>query len=121
MADEATHLSQAAHNAAFLEAIDKERYPDWAVTVVFYVALHYVDAFLARKGRHEPATHENRERLAKTFTELRRVVPQYLRLKSASVRARYHGEKPSAEDVQRLIDSPLAELRSRIEALLQQP
>ena len=98
-----------------------ERYPDWAVTVVFYVALHYVDAFLARKGRHEPATHENRERLAKTFKELRRVVPQYLRLKSASIRARHHGDNPSAEDVQRLIDSPLAELRSRIEALLQQP
>jgi len=42
----ADHITQWKHNRAFLATIPPD-YPDWVVTVAFYVALHAVDALLA--------------------------------------------------------------------------
>ena len=39
-----------------------ERYTEWEVTMLFYSALHYVDAFLATRGLH-PQSHLERKDL----------------------------------------------------------
>src|SRR5437762_2448334 len=39
------HLDQAQHNEQFFAKIDPSVNGDWAVTVLFYAALHYVDAY----------------------------------------------------------------------------
>ena len=45
MANPSKHLDQWKHNRAFSSEISGA-YPDWIVTVAFYVALHAVDALL---------------------------------------------------------------------------
>lgn len=42
---ESNHIKQWKHNRNFVSTIDPE-YPDWAITAVFYTALHVVDALL---------------------------------------------------------------------------
>ncbi len=43
------HLAKARSNEESLASLnlDNSRFLDWAITVMFYAALHYVDAFLA--------------------------------------------------------------------------
>ncbi len=49
------HIAQWKHNREFLLAISPD-YPDWLVTVTFYVALHAVDTLL-RFDKINPTTH----------------------------------------------------------------
>jgi hypothetical protein len=54
------HLKQAQHNEQLADALSKGAYIDWAVTVLFYAALHYVDAVLA-VSQVNPDTHGERQ------------------------------------------------------------
>lgn len=54
VANSFAHRRKALHNEKFLGVIQRNDvgpsflYPDWMVTVAFYIGLHYVDARLAR-------------------------------------------------------------------------
>lgn len=55
------HLDKAIHNEAViitLLELDNKPY-DWLVTISFYSALHYVNAFLALKGDLHPTDHHS--------------------------------------------------------------
>jgi hypothetical protein len=82
------HLAQARHNSRFYSAIDRAEFRDWAVTILFYVGLHYVDALLADKGIH-PSQHKLRDNAINRVAELRPVYAHYSALKNASFNARY--------------------------------
>jgi len=56
--DPAPHLEQAEHNENFFHAV-RRKFPDWALTGLFYSALQYIDAFLAKKGQM-PHDHKTR-------------------------------------------------------------
>ena len=67
MGNVADHKRKAHHNETFLALIQRNdagpkfKYPDWMVTLAFYVALQYVDAKLA--GLHpslHPSNHAER-------------------------------------------------------------
>lgn len=51
MADKEAHLFQARHNIRFLDELDSHslsnEFPDWAITVSFYAAVHLVEAAIA--------------------------------------------------------------------------
>lgn len=83
------HLAQARHNADFYSTVDKAGYKDWAATVLFYTALHYVDALLATKGMHPPK-HKTRDVAVSSVFELRPIFSHYSALKNASYNARYN-------------------------------
>jgi hypothetical protein len=53
------HIIQWHHNRDFISTIDPN-YPDWAVTVSFYVALHAVDALLKFDGNIHITDHTSR-------------------------------------------------------------
>jgi len=56
------HLQQAEHNESFLDCITKhspKNYFDWKITVIFYIAVHYVDAYLVSHGI---IVHDHNER-----------------------------------------------------------
>ena len=59
MASHSTHLNQWKHNRSFLPLIPSD-YPDWLVTVVFYTALHVIDAVLAADKVTRIHSHETR-------------------------------------------------------------
>lgn len=94
-----THLEQARHNEAFLQRIDSDTYSDWVVTVLFYAALHYVDAYLAKQGHADPGDHDTRDDLIRQFADTRLVWREYSRLKSFSRSSRYYGARFRKADI----------------------
>lgn len=82
------HLKQACHNFSLFQSFDKTQYPDWAATILFYTALHYVDAFLAIHDQN-PGSHVMRDRYIRTVNQLRPLYQSYCFMKNQSHNARY--------------------------------
>jgi uncharacterized protein (UPF0332 family) len=86
------HLKRAQENEKLAHALKKLRTPsgvDWAITVLFYSALHYVDAFLAGKNCH-PLTHEDRNDEIEANGSLAEIANDCRRLEDLSREARYN-------------------------------
>jgi hypothetical protein len=58
MGDRPAHIRKAQHNESFLnrELLPQSGYNDWKITAIFYAAVHYIDAGLARMNIH-PTDH----------------------------------------------------------------
>jgi len=91
--DYQAHLDQAARNEGFLVKIDVSLHSDWAVTVLFYAALHYVDAYLAKAANQHPGNHDERDRLIQSHSKTSAARPYYRRLKDRATEARYQCTK----------------------------
>ena len=89
MLDAATHLAQARHNEDFFGRIDQSLDSDWAVTALFYAALHYVDAYLFRKNLN-PGDHAERNRMMQANPTTSAIWSHYRRLLDRSWDARYN-------------------------------
>lgn len=72
---------------------------DWSITILFYAALHYIDAFLAGKNLH-PLNHENRDDEIERNGSLTDLYRDYRRLKDLSRAARYEIACYSPETVE---------------------
>lgn len=109
------HLAQAHHNEQFYGSFDRRTYKDWAVTVLFYVGLHYIDAFLATKNIH-PWQHDVREGCVKKLQELRTLYHDYRFMKNHSRTARYHPPTEfSMSDITNLETVHLARIKSMVQ------
>jgi hypothetical protein len=97
------HLQQARHNEALasqLSTLPLAAY-DWAITVLFYSVLHFVDAYLLQRYSIVPQGHvairdrRTGQRIPGRNDYVRQHLPQiapaYQLLYSASRRARYEG------------------------------
>lgn len=103
MATEKEHIRKATYNEKFYKEI-VERYPDWAVTGLFYSALHLVEAFLAKKNIH-PEDHKTRLSLVAKVKELKPLFSQYRALYDCSVNARYRMYNFSSEEVSNIYEN----------------
>ena len=86
------HIQQAVHNQQLCGVLDKAEYPDWSVTVMFYCALHHVDAVLAKEltGQSQhPKRHGHRGRAMAMLQVLKPLYPDYRLLETRSRMARY--------------------------------
>ena len=85
------HLERARQNEEFAGSLDIDRaiQADWAVTILFYSALHYVDAYLAVKSYHPP-DHDARDSEIENNGSLADIYKDYRRLKDRSREARYN-------------------------------
>ena len=72
------HLDQWKHNRQFAKSIGSN-YRDWQINVVFYTALHVVDAALASLGV-QVSDHSNRNEQVRTNEAFAEVRNQYLNL-----------------------------------------
>lgn len=83
------HLSKAFNNEIFLNTFDlnKTKHLDWAITVMFYSALHYVDAYLATKNILKVEGHPERRRHVERY--LTPLSKSYNRLNEIGEDARY--------------------------------
>lgn len=117
MATVQAHVEQAQRNEAFLEslAIDSTPYLDWAVTVIFYAALHYLRALFAH---HHVANIARYGDVDKAFARLAVVRQEagiyndYRQLKDDSRDARYNMWRPRLADVVEFRDGELQRIRS---------
>ncbi|MGB0428993.1 MAG: hypothetical protein ACPGLV_00870 [Bacteroidia bacterium] len=101
------HLNQAQHNHNFYQKIQEEwpyDYPDWKVTVLFYIALHCVDAVAELNGMKNYHTHKDRNTFVSSnnCTLSRNAKGKYRRLLSNSISSRYSGfiDQSSFETIQ---------------------
>jgi hypothetical protein len=86
----ADHIARAEENEAFAKSLDQAKplYVDWGITVLFYSALHYVDAYLAIKPLHPPNL-DARDTAIQNNGSLSPIYKDYRRLKDQSRAARY--------------------------------
>jgi len=114
------HLTQARNNERLALAWE-ETDPEWAVTALFYAALHYVDAFFSRYRQinHIPGSFPNHQvRTREVYNRLNFVYEQYQRLLDRSRDARYDCIRFDARRVQRLRDNDLLQIKQYIETQL---
>jgi hypothetical protein len=88
----AAHVQRAQDNEDFYRnrvdlRVDVDR--AWAVAVLFYAALHWVDAYLAALGHH-PGDHLVRNGFVARDSTLRPIARHYLQLYNRSIDARYN-------------------------------
>ena len=110
MPNSTDHILQAKHNEDFYQVIDKKLYSDWAMTVLFYAALHYIDAFLDRVGI-DPGGHQERDKLVQNRKELCPIWHQYKFLKNRSINARYYCGTFTLTQLQQCYGGDLAAIR----------
>lgn len=84
------HLQQWKHNRRFAKTIDAI-YRDWQITVIFYTALHLVDAALASLGV-TVANHDMRNDQVKNNGAFQQIRQEYLHLYRISRVTRYDAD-----------------------------
>ena len=67
MATAEEHKQQALHNERFLATIDRDEYPDWAATVIFYAAVHRVQMLFETCGGVGGNHHQRNKTLRKLY------------------------------------------------------
>ena len=117
------HLAQAGKNEAFYQSFDlpSTAFLDWAVTGLFYAALHYVDAFLATRGTSsgiDPDNHYQREFWLSREILLTSIYSNYQELKNRSEDARYRLLHFTPMSVAQLEATHLGPIRHTIQAHL---
>ena len=88
MASEQQHIVQAARNQEVAELLATGGYHDWAITALFYSAMHLIQAYLVQSGR-TANSHWQRRQWIRNLTELRPVLAAFDELQAYSENARY--------------------------------
>lgn len=116
------HLRKAQHNENFVASfnLDSTAYLDWAVTGIFYAALHYIESLLAIQNVH-PSTHTSRDHVFQKQQNLKPIYNQYRILKTRSENARYDLQQFSPAEVRTLLTVELETVKSHILRLSQKP
>ena len=117
MRDGKAHISQAKSNEDLAEFLKDTAYPDWRATVLFYAALHYVQAYFAGAGRM-PSRHSDREEAIHLDTRISAIWNDYRSLKDWSTRARYGCQKPDAAHFKDEIFPSLEAVKKHLRSLI---
>lgn len=91
------HKLQSVRNEAFYNEVS-DAYQDWALTGLFYSALHLVDAFLCTKNV-SVENHLTRFDYMNKIKELKPLYADYKILYDYSINARYKMHKFSSENI----------------------
>lgn len=110
MPDARAHKKQYEHNKKLLQSQDfqDEENCDWAVTIVFYSAMHLLEEFFANKGIHNKS-HQTRNQFvaSEAFLKNNQIAAKYNLLYNQSIRSRYGCTKITSEDLQLVKDTLL--------------
>jgi hypothetical protein len=83
------HRAKAENNEFLVETLENPFW-DWAVTGVFYAALHYIEAYFAgRVPALHPPSHTIRDNHIHSDNTLRAIYVDYRQLEDESRNARY--------------------------------
>jgi hypothetical protein len=94
------HIDQARHNEDFHDSIEANfsgQFYDWKITVLFYVAIHYLKALAAKRGIEIGETHYdiehnvNPDRTGRRMQITKNAWREYKNLFLYSRTARYEG------------------------------
>ena len=99
---EFAYLAQAKHNREVADVLLRDDPPisrQWAITCMFYAALHYVNAYICRRGQQVPREHGNRDRLVGKW--MRQIFREYRWLRTRSEHVRYSMVNPDEQQVRK--------------------
>jgi len=113
------HIQVAKHNEEFATSFDLKttKFRDWAVTVYFYTALHYVEAYLDTQNFHS-ADHRTRDTAMARFAGTKPIFNDYSELKNHSINARYYGKRFSEDDVVKEVQPSFKAVKDHLTKLL---
>jgi len=74
-------------------------YTDWSETMIFYMALHYIHAYLAINKNMHPGDHFELQRIIGIINNLKPIYSKYRSLQDDSRKARYDGIKFSVYEM----------------------
>ncbi|MGC9780920.1 MAG: hypothetical protein HZR80_16880 [Candidatus Heimdallarchaeota archaeon] len=93
MGDTQDHLQIAKKNQDFLIHTEKKIPPfeEWGATILFYIAIHYIEAYLYAKYEMDPSTHLRRLNILINNTTMPEdIIRLYQTLYNRSIECRYH-------------------------------
>ena len=117
------YIQQAAHNADLASHLRRTRKDclDWAVTCLFYAAIHYVNAYLVkthipipRRHRGSDLKNPGRLNIVQSNSVLSQIYREYRHLDDESRDARYELKRPSVSDYDTFLISQLVRIREFI-------
>jgi len=94
------HLKKALENESLASSLNLAvpAAPDWAITMLFYAAVHYVEAFFSKTGHHLKR-HKLRVNAIQGNAQLRPLYQDYRELQTYSETARYQAVFFTSSDV----------------------
>lgn len=83
------HIRKGKGNEKFFAELKNRKmgYNDWMIVIIFYTALHYVDAFCFKDNKTRPSDHNNRRR--RIENSVNEILGDYEGLLQCSKIARY--------------------------------
>ena len=118
MPDLNNHLHFADNNEQFSQdLVSDQRHLDWAVTIMFYAAVHYVEAYFAMNNIHHDS-HAKREGIIRRDRRLRIIYTAYRELKDDSEDTRYRCHIFPGTEVVTRIQPTLVTIRNYISGFL---
>ena len=125
MSDDTFHRDKAIRNYSFFTStdLDNTSYPEWAVVVLFYECLHYVDAILWKDNSlpadlRSPCDHWHRREALRNCPTLSNVAPFYLSLYDRSRDSRYTRLGISSTEYHKIKMRTIEPMRARLKGLL---
>jgi hypothetical protein len=113
------HLDEAAANYRRYRWLLDANEPDWALTLLFYSALHLIQAYAEQEATHPgaaPAPADHPARRAYVADRLRSISRAYRALQEASEDARYDLARYSAQEVREFHDDEYTRVREGLRA-----
>ena len=112
------HLEKVAENLAFLASIHENTRGAfcWSITVLFYTALHYIEAYFASHDKGF-TNHASRGIEIRRDPRIKSIYRTYRKLEDLSREARYDASAMKQEDVERA-KTRFEHVRRVIEAIL---
>lgn len=113
------HVAKADGNAtlALSLTLDNQSRIDWALVILFYAAMHYVEAYLAKSNVHL-RSHTTRDNAISRDSSLRKIFKEYADLKFFGYNARYEVFGFKATDVTDKAAKHFAAIKGHIAPLL---
>jgi hypothetical protein len=110
------HLAKAEHNQQLALALQGSANLDWSVTILFYAALHLVEATLA--AYTHSANHADRFANVNSDPRLQPMFRHYRRLYDFSLRSRYDCDVFTPQFVQTLYAGRYEPIKRHLQPLL---
>lgn len=112
------HIAKAEKNERLCDRLLETEFGDWALTGLFYAALHYIDAYFAMESNDTPQSHRERNGRVRRDTTLDEIRSHYLDLYVLSIQARYELDTVSEYEVRGAMVEHFVPIRTHIRVLL---
>lgn len=113
------HVTKADGSAALASSfvLDNQSRIDWALVMLFYAAMHYVEAYLAKSNVHL-RSHTTRDNAISRDAALRKIFKEYSDLKYFGYNARYEVSGFKATDVTNVALKHYTTIKNHLSPLL---